>query len=555
MVGETARVIACDHDGLRWWRIGLVVATPLVFGFWSLRLGRDANWDLQNYHWYNPYALLHWRYDRDVAPALGQSFFSPLLYVPWFLLGSTLPAQVVGFIIAAVQSLNLLLLHGLALAMLPIQGRLVREIVALVVATVGMCGGMSFGLLGTTFLDSVVTIGILGSLLAVISGRKTLIAASRSQAAWRAALSAIPAALAVAGKLAVAPFAIGLAAGFLVPEGYGDGHGGAPLRRRLWLLLWFGIGGTVTAAIVLGPWLIQVWSMTGAPFYPFYAHSFHSRFAGAAWNFDIWRPRDIVEALLYPFVIARRGYRVAEVPFTDLRFAAAYVLVPISLLLRMTRRKIERRPLAGGLVYLLAVMAIGYIVWLLEFSYYRYAVTLELLAPLALVLALLAAPLSWQLRAFIVAAVLLVLVATTRPADWGHLPWTKRLIEVSVPPISDPGTATVLLWRQPISYVVPSLPPAVAAIGLEMASWDGGDRAAWAQLIRERLASRSGAVYAIFFAGKEEEVREAAAPFNLSLDAALCQPMPTNLPSAGVPLVNVLSFCLLKRASSSAGPP
>ena len=157
--------------------------------------------------------MLNWRYDRDVAPAMGMSFFSPLLYVPWFLLGTALPARALGFVIAAVQSINLLLLYGLASVMLPIERRLYREAVALMLATVGMGGGMSMGLLGTTFIDSIVTIGILGSLLAVIAWLPILTAASRAQAARRAALAAIPAALAVSGKLAVAPFAVGLAAG------------------------------------------------------------------------------------------------------------------------------------------------------------------------------------------------------------------------------------------------------------------------------------------------------------------------------------------------------
>jgi hypothetical protein len=514
-----------------------------VFGAWAVQLGRDANWDLQNYHWYNAYAILYWRYDRDVAPAMGQTFFSPLLYVPWYLLGIALPARAMGFVIAAVQSVNLLLLYGIALTTLPIQRALHREFASLAIAAAGMCGGMSLGLLGTTFIDSVVSIGLLGSMLAVVAGREALVSAGPSQAAWRAALAAVPAALAIAGKLSVAPFAVGLAAGFLAIEG--------PFRRRLWLLCWFGIGGALTAAITLGPWLIQVWSMTGAPFYPFYASYFHSPFAGGAWNFDIWKPHGVAESLVYPILIAFEGARVAEVPFTDFRLAAAFVLVPLALVVRQWPRSMQRRPLPGGFSYLLLSMAVSYVLWLLLFSYYRYAVTLELLAPLAIALALATLPLAGWLRAFVIAAVVTGLVVTTRPADWGHLPWTQRFIEVSVPPISNPETAAVLMMGQPISYVVPSLPPQVAVIDLEMAYWDGGNQEAWARLIRARLADRSGAGYAILFAGREQQVGSAAAPFGLFLDAARCQSMPTNLPSAGLPAVQSLVLCALERSSAS----
>jgi hypothetical protein len=528
----------------RWWR-GALLLVPVVLGLYAVRLGRDANWDLQNYHWYDPYALLSWRYDRDVAPALGMSFFAPLLYVPWFWLGTVLPARALGFVIGAVQSINLLLLYGLALVMLPIERRPAREAVALMLAALGMCGGMSMGLLGTTFIDSIVSIGIRGSLLTVIAGLPVMTAAPRARAARRAALAAIPAALAVAGKLTVGPFIVALAAGFLVIE--------APVRRRLWLLVWFGIGGTLTAAIWLGPWLVQLWSMTGDPFYPFFARAFDSPFGADAWNFDRWLPRNLAEALVYPFVIAAHGPRVAEVAFTDYRLAAAYALVPAALGLRLCGRPDARAPLPAGLPYLLAVMAVGYVLWLTMFSYYRYAVTLELLAPLAVALAVMALPYAWPLRAMAIGLIMLGLAATTRPADWGHLPWTARLVEVAVPPIADPATASILLMGQPISYVVPALPPQVAVIDIEMAYWEGGNRKAWAQLIRTRLASRQGALYGIMLAGKEPEMAQAAAPFGLTLDAARCQPMPTNLPSAGLPAVNTLSFCPFER-TTTPGP-
>src|SRR5438477_10004071 len=52
----------------RWVPTAIFLTVPVVFGVWSVALGRDANWDLQNYHWYTPYALLTWRYALDVVP-------------------------------------------------------------------------------------------------------------------------------------------------------------------------------------------------------------------------------------------------------------------------------------------------------------------------------------------------------------------------------------------------------------------------------------------------------------------------------------------------------
>ena len=52
----------------------------------SVLLGQDANWDLRNYHLYNPFALLNSRTGIDLMPAGLQSTFNPLLDVPYYVL-------------------------------------------------------------------------------------------------------------------------------------------------------------------------------------------------------------------------------------------------------------------------------------------------------------------------------------------------------------------------------------------------------------------------------------------------------------------------------------
>ena len=70
----------------------------------SVLRGQDANWDLKNYHLYNAWAWLHGRLALDLAPAGLQSFFNPLLDMPYFLLG-TGPLQHWPRLLAGVQGL------------------------------------------------------------------------------------------------------------------------------------------------------------------------------------------------------------------------------------------------------------------------------------------------------------------------------------------------------------------------------------------------------------------------------------------------------------------
>lgn len=52
---------------------------PLLAGLVSMQLGQDANWDLRNYHWYNPYAFLNGKIGVDLNPGQFQSYFNPTI--------------------------------------------------------------------------------------------------------------------------------------------------------------------------------------------------------------------------------------------------------------------------------------------------------------------------------------------------------------------------------------------------------------------------------------------------------------------------------------------
>src|SRR5207245_142181 len=115
----------------------------------------------------------------------------------------------------------------------------------------GVCGAGTVTEIGTTTNDATVSIGVLGSLWLVCRGWRTLIGGPRRQALTQVAVAGLPIGLAVAGKLTMVPFAIGLMAAFLI----------APclVARRLSLIGGFAAGITVPAVILVAPWLIHVW--------------------------------------------------------------------------------------------------------------------------------------------------------------------------------------------------------------------------------------------------------------------------------------------------------
>jgi hypothetical protein len=144
------------------------------------------------------------------------------------------------------------------------------------------------------------------------------------------------------------------------------------------------------------------------------------------------------------------------VPFFDLRVPALYALAIISLpLLAIGRR---HPPLNLAARFVLVFAAVAYVLWLVLFSFWRYLLPIEMLAPV-LITALVGAivPAARMRRAAMLASAgLLGLIAlTTRPADWRHLSWDRELYGVRVPPIPRPDQALVpMAGTAPTAFMI-----------------------------------------------------------------------------------------------------
>ena len=91
-----------------------------------------------------------------------------------------------------------------------------------------------------------------------------------------------------------------------------------------------------------------------------------------------------LDLLTTPWVMALgETGRLQEIPFRDARFLLVLVAAAGWLSLRWLGK---RTPLPPGQRNLMGFVLMAYAAWLVVFRYYRYAATLEFLAPLALVI-------------------------------------------------------------------------------------------------------------------------------------------------------------------------
>jgi hypothetical protein len=452
--------VRLDLDSPRLSRVAIVLV-PVCFGLLSLWLGADRNFDLLNYHLYNAYAFLDGRVGRDLAPAGLQSYFNPLLDLPYYTLTQHWP-RLTGFLMGLLHGLNFVLLLGIARRALPALPAGDRLRVPLLLALAGCLTANFLSELGNSMGDDSTALFVLGAVYVLLASWPRLLEAS-----WRAAgmvlLAGCIAGMGAGLKLTNATCCVALCAAFLV----------LPLRwpQRLRLASLFGCGVLCGLALTGGYWFLHMWQLYGDPLFPQFSHWFPSPLArGTAVADTKWLPKGALQFIGWPFIVAWDSRRVGQIGLWQWIWPLLYVLFGWWGVRYLRRRK--RGPDAPAMDarhrYLLTAIAVGFWSWTALFSVYRYLVPMELLAPLAVFLLCIhlrpyaqgRRMAAWMLGT----ATLVVLLGCT---GWGHEAWDDSSFRVDVPAIASPADTTVLLVGiPPYAWLAPAFPSAVTFAGV-----------------------------------------------------------------------------------------
>jgi hypothetical protein len=422
---------------------------------YAVFLGKDANSDFRNFHYYGCYCLLHGRIGVDVFAAQFGQYLNPVGYLPFCWAVDHLRPIGVGILFGALAGLNLGLLYELAWTALAGLAPRKRIGLALLTAIAGLWSPLFLSLVGTSFTESWTPLLVLLGLLAVLRDAE--------KSSWR---------LVVAAGLA-----LGAAAGFTLVNGV---YAIALLltlcttfRRPGFLrrIASYCAGAAAAALLVGGPWAFAVARQFGNPFFPFFNRIFRSPYFAPFNLLDPrWKARNPGQALDYPLHWAAGATSLSsEAHFRDLRFAVFIVLLLPVLVLSIGRfRTAPRDPeraAASSLFHpahrrlLLWFFTLAYVLWLYGFGQMRYATPIELLSSLA-ILALcdcLIENRAATQRAFI--ALALLGIAWVQVAEWGHRPWSSSWFETAIPlELETANTLYVLPDSAPSGYLVPMLP-------------------------------------------------------------------------------------------------
>lgn len=420
----------------------LVIAGSAAAGaVYAYMAGEDINWDWQNYHDYAGFALVHGRFDVDVAPGGFQSFLNPLIYLLPYMVRHGLGAPWWGIALGALHGLNLAVVYWVTRVLLGRAADIWTLAAALLIAALSP---MALSEVGTSFADILTTLPILAAIALMFS-------AEDDTPSMRHLLAA--------GVLIGAATGLKLTnASFLIAAGVS-----LLLVVRPWrAVLAFGLASAIGVVVTAGPWALKMARDFGSPLYPFYNTIFRSPEAPQISIVDTrFMPAGLLDALAYPFYWVVGRHPSSEWPFRDPRFAVVIMLLAALVVTGLWQK---REVLQLRDRRLITFFWVGYVLWMLAFSIQRYLMPLELLAAPLIVLLLLrlieawreAPPASSRAAQAVVVSVALVIALASQPTDWMRRPWADPYRPLLAETLQQP--ATVLLLQKPLGYVTSFLP-------------------------------------------------------------------------------------------------
>jgi hypothetical protein len=518
----------------------LFVACVAIACVAALRLHQDANWDLQNYHFYDPWAWLTGRsLAWDLAAAQLQTFHNPLADVPFYLLVAghvdpraitawlALPAGLARYFFAKIAWL----LFG---DLRPAQ----RAGAAAAAAAIGFTGAMGVGQLGSTTDEWLVT-------------------AFTMAASWLLVREATPPARRKTSTLVLAGLAMGVASGLkLTAATYAVGLCVAlaatrsPVRDAVRAGVLYCIGIAAGLAVALGPWSYQLWIHFRNPLFPYGNRWFRSPW----WDLESvlpprFGPHTLGDWLLFPFkLLAPTPGFVSEMPYVDARLPLLCTLALIAVIghgvARAQRTKLALPPgfetTAARWRWVSTAFVASFVVWALLHSILRYAIPLEILSGL-LIVGLLGYLLRPPHASAAIACTLAALAATTVWSNWGRVEFGRAWFDVRVPPV-EPNALVLLTVDAPMAYVLPFFPRDSRHVGLRNNINDPSRRNLLAKTVAAVVREHRGPLYALSYPKGQGDADLRA--HHLRRVAGACADVVTNMPTSPIEL------CRLERTAA-----
>ena len=510
------------------WPLALA-ACLLAAGFYSVHARLDVNWDLKNYHFYNAYAFLNGRLGWDIAPAQLQTYYNPLLDLPFYFLVAEIPSpRIIAFVMASTTGVAAFALLRMLLVLFP-KGTRGRILWIALAFAVGVTGSMGRSVIGATMNEWPPAMMLMVSLAILVAS----IAKRGSPSLPALGIAGVITGIAVGLKLTYGVFGMGLIAAAAAS---------GTLRERVRHVIAMAVFLFAGFMLSYGLWGAILYDQFANPFFPHFNGIFKSPWWEPVDYFDRnYGPRDVMQALFFPIYLALDYKLVSEVSFRDWRLATLFVVAILAALKYFVEGRRDR--LAPAWKFLAVFTLFSYLLWLKLFGIYRYLVPLEMLSGPLIVGCMLYLVRGLNARRVSIALLAILLIGTTREASWGRLDFRGAYFDVGVPEVA-PRSLVILGPYDPMSYAIPFFRPDTRFVS----PWNNflhfSQSNRLSRQIRDVVAAHPGAIYTLDLRGRDD-VNAALQSYGLARDESTCLPIRSYLD------FSMMRLCRVHRATLS----
>lgn len=535
--------------------LGLLVLCLLVGGGVSLLLGQDANWDIKNYHLYNPFSLINGRFETDLYSAGIQTYFHPLLDVPYYWLSMgplsanpALLAFLMGLPFGVVIFSVLKIANSICFSLYADPHA--AKLASLTAVIFGVSGIATASQVGATFNEVPIAALMLAGLAVVFS--------ELNRDRKRPVSSYVTAGLlfgAAAGmKLTAAIYAPAIAIAILFT--------GKTLKVSIITAFYFCCGWLASFSVLWGWWAWKLFKLTGSPMFPMFNDIFHSPWISGGTGMDErFKPDSLFKAIFYPFYWLKNGpMTVAEPHFTDPRFALAFVSLLLIMAVVIFRKIASRTGLPTAKVepnpsvrFVLIFVPLAYVIWESLFSIIRYAVVIECLTGVILLILIGEIYKRFKFMRGSVTLVLLFMLilalvkGSTAYPEWGRVPYSNKVFEFTE--VDLPSGSLVLLASKPIAYAAAFIGqknPDARFIGLVDTAVES-QQTLLHQKIAAEIKGQTGNIFVLSNPQDLEATERNLARYDLGITGGSCSAFSSNIN-------HDLTLCALSVVDGSAQP-
>jgi len=502
----------------------LAFAALPLFAVWAIVYGKEAGWDFQNYHWYDPYSLLSGRLGFDISVAHHATYYNPFLDVPLFLIGTYFPSWVAGAWLGIEAGVGAALIGGIGYRLFQFENKKQRLSIAVLIALAALTGGGAAGEIGKTSDDIAAGLGAIAGLFVLMANFERVVRAKSSDLLW-IGLAGFLTGASPGLKLTALPYAVGWTLGMLVLPG--------SLWHRLVRTVAFGIGVTLGVAVFGGYWYWTMWQYAANPVFPYFNDLFKSPLVGpGSFRDETFLPKTWSARLLFPYLFSENSLLVAEWQFRDIHILIAYIVVPIAAVTALFKEPPGRKLVDPLVARMVMVIAAGtYVVWIFLFGIYRYLIPLEMLSGVIII----AAVARWPIQAGSRLIIMIVLLGGAQVVAWkGDEPrfgWSGPYVGVNVPHIADPANTMILLTETaPMGYLIPSFPKEIPFLRIQ--GWMVGADDTTSKLgaeMHKRVAEHQGPILGLYWPVEYDSTIKDYAEFGLKLDESGCKRVESNI--------------------------